>query len=120
MKNLAYEHCVPINSTSIKLTGPEIKPLEASLSGWTIRKIGDELRLEKSFKFKDFNQAMAFANQVAQAADQEDHHPAILTEWGKVTLGWWTHTVKGLHLNDFIMAAKSDHLYEIEVLNKTE
>jgi 4a-hydroxytetrahydrobiopterin dehydratase len=69
------------------------------------------VRLEKSFKFENFTQAMAFASRVAQAAEAEDHHPALLTEWGRVTVTWWTHRIKGLHRNDFIMAAKTDELF---------
>jgi 4a-hydroxytetrahydrobiopterin dehydratase len=59
----------------------------------------------------DFIKAMDFTNRAAQLANEEDHHPAILTEWGKVTVTWWTHKIKGLHQNDFIMAAKTDQLY---------
>jgi 4a-hydroxytetrahydrobiopterin dehydratase len=68
------------------------------------------LHLEKSFRFTNFSEALAFTNRVGQLADQEDHHPAILTEWGKVTVTWWTHVIKGLHKNDFIMAAKTEQL----------
>jgi 4a-hydroxytetrahydrobiopterin dehydratase len=68
-------------------------------------------RLERVFKFKNFAQALAFTNQVGALAEAEDHHPAILTEWGKVTVSWWTHKIKGLHQNDFIMAARTDGLY---------
>ena len=67
-------------------------------------------RLRRAFKFKDFREAMQFTNRVGELAEQEDHHPAILTEWGKVTVTWWTHKIKGLHRNDFIMAAKTDSL----------
>jgi 4a-hydroxytetrahydrobiopterin dehydratase len=48
--------------------------------------------------------------QVGQIAEEEGHHPSILTEWGRVTVTWWTHKIKGLHRNDFIMAAKTDRL----------
>ncbi|MEP0825876.1 MAG: 4a-hydroxytetrahydrobiopterin dehydratase, partial [Nitrososphaera sp.] len=65
---------------------------------------------EKSFAFKDFAEALAFTNRVGAIAEQEGHHPDILTEWGKVTVSWWTHKIKGLHKNDFIMAAKTDAL----------
>lgn len=67
-------------------------------------------RLEKSFKFKDFAEALAFTNKVGKIAEKEGHHPDILTEWGRVTVSWWTHKIKGLHRNDFIMAAKTDAL----------
>ena len=66
--------------------------------------------LERSFKFKNFSQALEFANKVGAAAEEEDHHPLIVTEWGRVTLQWWTHTIGGLHKNDFIMAAKTDEI----------
>jgi len=64
-------------------------------------------------KFKNFAQAVAFTNKVAEIAEAEGHHPAILTEWGKVTVTWWTHKIKGLHRNDFIMAAKTDQLLNV-------
>jgi 4a-hydroxytetrahydrobiopterin dehydratase len=48
---------------------------------------------------------------VGEAAEKEGHHPALLTEWGKVTVSWWTHDVGGLHQNDFIMAARTDDIY---------
>jgi 4a-hydroxytetrahydrobiopterin dehydratase len=68
-------------------------------------------RLERAYKFKNFREALEFTNQVGEIAEQEDHHPLIQIEWGKVTLNWWTHVIGGLHRNDFIMAAKSDRLY---------
>ncbi len=61
-------------------------------------------------KFRNFVEAVAFTNQVAEIAKAEGHHPVILTEWGKVTVTWWTHKIRGLHRNDFIMAAKTDRL----------
>jgi len=68
-------------------------------------------QLERVYKFKNFVEALAFTNRVGELAEQEGHHPAILTEWGRVTVTWWTHKIKGLHRNDFIMAAKADQLY---------
>ncbi|HCS38448.1 MAG TPA: 4a-hydroxytetrahydrobiopterin dehydratase [Anaerolineaceae bacterium] len=120
MDELSKIHCVPINSTSKQLSEVEITQLEKKLTGWLRYRKEDELRLEKSFKFKDFNQAMAFTILVAQEAEKEDHHPAILTEWANVTVTWWTHKVKGLHQNDFIMAAKTDLLFVNELTNKKE
>jgi 4a-hydroxytetrahydrobiopterin dehydratase len=68
-------------------------------------------RLERLFKFKDYAEAVAFTNKIAAIAEEEDHHPRIVLEWGRVTVQWWTHVVKGLHRNDFIMAAKSDEMF---------
>jgi 4a-hydroxytetrahydrobiopterin dehydratase len=112
MNDLSQMHCVPIDSRSVQLSETEIMQFQNKLTGWSLSNKQDEPRLEKVFNFKDFNQAMAFTNQVAQEAEKEDHHPAILTEWAKVTVTWWTHKVKGLHLNDFIMAAKTDQLFD--------
>ena len=68
-------------------------------------------RLERSFKFRDFEKAIAFAITVGDAAEREGHHPRLTVEWGRVGVEWWTHKIKGLHRNDFVMAAKTDRLY---------
>jgi len=70
-----------------------------------------EEQLERTFKFRNFAQALAFTNQVGELAEQEDHHPMMVTEYGKVTVVWWTHKIGGLHRNDFVMAARTDELY---------
>jgi 4a-hydroxytetrahydrobiopterin dehydratase len=69
--------------------------------------------LEKVYAFPDFAKALAFTNRVGELAESENHHPAILTEWGRVTITWWTHKIKGLHRNDFIMAARTDEIRTI-------
>jgi 4a-hydroxytetrahydrobiopterin dehydratase len=114
MNELAQTKCSPIDSTSKQLSEDETNQLSKKLSGWLIVKKENEFRLEKSYVFNDFKQAIAFTNHVAQEAEKQVHHPAIMTEWAKVTVSWWTHKVKGLHLNDFIMAAKTDQIFENE------
>jgi 4a-hydroxytetrahydrobiopterin dehydratase len=111
MNELAQLHCSPVEANTPRLNEHEISELIAKISGWQTYEKDGEPRLEKVFRFKDFIQAVAFTDQVAQVANKEDHHPAILTEWGKVTVTWWTHKIKGLHQNDFIMAAKTDQLW---------
>jgi 4a-hydroxytetrahydrobiopterin dehydratase len=110
MSTLSQEHCGPINATSQKLPMNEADQLINELDGWTLINKEQESRLEKSYKFDNFKQALDFTDRIGQLADEEDHHPAILTEWGKVTVDWWTHKIKGLHRNDFIMAAKTDKI----------
>jgi 4a-hydroxytetrahydrobiopterin dehydratase len=66
------------------------------------------MQLERVFLFKNFKHALAFTNAVGEIAEAEGHHPGLLTEWGKVTVTWWSHSIKGLHRNDFIMAARTD------------
>ena len=63
------------------------------------------------FRFSNFAEALTFTDKVGELAETEGHHPAILTEWGRVTVTWWTHKIRGLHRNDFIMAAKTDQIY---------
>jgi 4a-hydroxytetrahydrobiopterin dehydratase len=111
MEELAKLHCSPINSKTARLNEHGINQLKAKLPGWQTHEKSGELRLEKVYEFEDFRKALAFTNQVAQVANEEDHHPALLTEWGKVTVTWWTHKIKGLHQNDFIMAAKTEQIY---------
>jgi 4a-hydroxytetrahydrobiopterin dehydratase len=67
--------------------------------------------LRRVYKLKTFLAAMEFANQISTIAEQGDHHPALLIEWGRVTVTWWSHSIGGLHLNDFVMAAKTDEIY---------
>lgn len=110
MTQLVNQHCVDVNSGTAPATSTEIEDWLQSCSGWHVDEQHDEPRLVKIYRFANFNDAMAFSQRVAQLADEENHHPSILTEWGKVTLWWWTHAVKGLHKNDFIMAARSDKL----------
>lgn len=81
------------------------------LTGWTVVNDKNINQLQRMFGFKNFVDAMAFTNRIAELAEQADHHPAIITEWGKVTVTWWTHRIKGLHLNDFVMANKTDQSY---------
>jgi len=69
-------------------------------------------RLRRIFKFKNFVEALNFTNKVGEIAETEGHHPMLITEWGRVTVVWWTHAIRGLHKNDFIMAAKTNDLYE--------
>ena len=66
--------------------------------------------LERVFGFGDFAAAMEFTNRVGEIAEEQGHHPALLTEWGRVTVRWWTHKIRNLHVNDFVMAAKTDEV----------
>ena len=110
MNNLAAGKCVACRAGEPMLTDAEIENLLPQVPQWQVKEVDGVKRLEKVFKFKDFVQALEFTNKVGAAAEAEGHHPLIVTEWGRVTVQWWTHIIKGLHKNDFIMAAKSDEL----------
>lgn len=111
MNTLKQMTCVPCRGGEPAATDEEIAELHLQVPDWQIQEHDHIKRLERVFKFKNFAEALQFTNGVGELAEAEDHHPALLTEWGKVTVTWWTHAVKGLHRNDFIMAAKTDELY---------
>jgi len=114
MTELKELKCVPCRGGEPPLTQAEIALLKPQVPDWEVIEVNGIPRLQRAFKFKNFAQALAFTNQVGELAEAEDHHPAILTEWGLVTVTWWTHKIKGLHRNDFIMAAKTDGFYTPE------
>jgi len=107
---LSQTKCTACHAGEPTVTSEEIDRLQPQIVGWSIVERDEIKRLERVFKFKDFAEALTFTNKVGRIAEEEGHHPSILTEWGKVTVTWWTHKIKGLHRNDFIMAAKTDHL----------
>ena len=111
MEALEQMKCVACRGGEPTVTDEEIAELLPQVPEWRIVERDGIKRLERVFRFRDFAQALAFTNKVGELAEAEGHHPAILTEWGKVTVTWWTHKIKGLHRNDFIMAAKTDPLY---------
>lgn len=104
--------CVPCSGTAQHLTDDEVDALLPEVPEWSLNERNGVNRIKRTFRFKDFKQAVAFTNQVADIAEEEGHHPTILTAWGKVTVTLWTHAIKGLHQNDFIMAARIDALLD--------
>jgi 4a-hydroxytetrahydrobiopterin dehydratase len=92
------------------VTEAEVQELRPQVPDWTLVEREGIQRIERVFRFANFAEALAFTNRVGALAEEERHHPAILTEWGRVTVTWWTHKIRGLHRNDFIMAAKADSL----------
>jgi 4a-hydroxytetrahydrobiopterin dehydratase len=110
MTNLAAGKCVACRRDEPTLTDSEISELHPQVAEWQIKEVDGVKRLERVFKLKNFVEAMAFTDKIGVIAEEEDHHPLIITEWGRVTVQWWSHKIKGLHKNDFIMAAKTDEL----------
>lgn len=85
--------------------------LLSQLPNWQINQIEGITQLQCNYKFANFIQAIAFTNKITDLAEQVNHHPSLLIEWGKVVICWWSHDLKGLHLQDFVMAAKTDQVY---------
>ncbi len=108
---LVQMKCTACRGEEPTLTDSEIAELHPQVPEWLVTEKDGIKRLEKRFTFQNFAEALAFTSRVGEIAEQEGHHPSVLTEWGRVTVTWWTHKIKGLHRNDFIMAAKTDHLY---------
>lgn len=100
--------CEACSKESIALTEPERQELLLELDDWQLIERDGIPQLEKVYRFKNFKLAWHFSNKVAELAEQEFHHPTILLEWGRVKVTWWSHSIKGLHKNDFICAAKCD------------
>jgi len=111
MTNLSQLKCVACRGGEPTLTTAEIAELHPQVSEWQITEVNGIQHLARIFKFKNFVEALAFTNQIGTIAETEDHHPMLITEYGRVTIHWWTHVVKGLHKNDFIMAAKTDQIF---------
>ena len=108
---LAQERCVACRADSPRVTDEEVADIRPMIPEWDITETGGIKRLERTFKFRNFAGALAFTVRVGEAAEADAHHPRLTLEWGRVAVGWWTHKIKGLHRNDFIMAAKTDELY---------
>jgi 4a-hydroxytetrahydrobiopterin dehydratase len=111
MAELARMRCVACRRDAPTVTETEIAEFHPQVSEWKVIERDGIKQLTRSFPFDDFAKALAFTNAVGEVAEEERHHPALLTEWGRTTVTWWTHKIRGLHRNDFIMAAKTDELY---------
>ncbi len=106
MRDLTSKKCVPCSIGAIPLNKEDIQTFLKDLNeNWAVK---DDKQIERTFKFKDFKEALEFTNKVGALAEEEGHHPDICLAWGKVVVTLWTHKIDGLHENDFIMAAKID------------
>jgi 4a-hydroxytetrahydrobiopterin dehydratase len=113
MDTLSQMKCVACRADSPPATTDDINQWLPQLPEWRIVERNGVRQLERSFKFKNFAQALAFTNRVGELAEAEGHHPDILTQWGKVTIWWSTHAIRNLHRNDFIMAARTDEALKV-------
>jgi len=105
---LTEQRCVPCKGGMPHLTREEAEAFMPQTPGWTLS--DDALRISRDFKFKDFMGALDFLNEVAKIAEAEGHHPDYRGGWGRLSLEFTTHAIKGLSKNDFIMAAKINAL----------
>ena len=109
MSDLASNACEACRIDAPRVSDDEASILIKEIEGWDVIDDGAK-KLKKEFSFSNYSDSVDFSNKVADMADKEDHHPQIILEWGKVTVIWWSHKIKGLHKNDFICAAKTNKI----------
>jgi 4a-hydroxytetrahydrobiopterin dehydratase len=107
MPSLASKTCVPCRGGVAPLKGKKLEALHQETPQW---KLLTGKRINRTFTFPDFREALDFVNQVGEIAEEQGHHPDILLSWGKAKISLWTHKINGLTESDFIMAAKIDAL----------
>lgn len=110
--SLSKESCVACRADAPRVDDREVAQLRHEIPDWKLVEEDGIPKLQRVFSFNDFAKALAFTNRVGELAESLGHHPALLTEWGRVTVTWWTHKIHGLHRNDFICAARTDQLYQ--------
>ncbi len=108
MTELARQTCEACRVGAPPASEAEIAAWRPQIPDWEIVERAGVPRLERAFSFPDFLSALAFANRVGALAEEHGHHPALLIEWGRVAVSWWTHKIRNLHRNDFVMAARTD------------
>ena len=104
--------CEACRAGSPPARSDELDEFQRAHTSWERIDVDGIPRITRVYAFGNFADALAFTNRVGQISEEEGHHPALLTEWGKVTVSWWTHKIRNLHRNDLIMGAKTDDLYE--------
>ncbi|MBD9399603.1 4a-hydroxytetrahydrobiopterin dehydratase [Pseudomonas sp. PDM11] len=113
MTALSKATCEACSADAPKVSEAELAQLIKEIPDWNIEVRDGVMQLERAYAFRTFKHALAFTNTVGEIAERENHHPSLLTEWGKVTVTWWSHSIKGLHRNDFVMAARTDELAKV-------
>tara|TARA_Y100000746_G_C15081236_1_gene276140 strand:- start:141 stop:491 length:351 start_codon:yes stop_codon:yes gene_type:complete len=111
-KELSQNTCEACSADAPELNEKEIEDLLPQIPSWTVFQQEGINKLICSFAFVSYEDSLKFTNLVAKLAEEEDHHPEITLEWGKVTVTWWSHKIKGLHSNDFICASKTDLVFK--------
>ena len=111
MTELATERCTACRRDSPSVSPEEVAVLHPQAPEWELVDTEGIPKLDRAFRFRDFAGALEFTSRVGELAEAEGHHPRLTTEWGRVRVTWWTHKIRNLHRNDFVMAAKTDEIY---------
>jgi 4a-hydroxytetrahydrobiopterin dehydratase len=105
---LAEKTGTPCRGGVPPLTAQQAEELRVQAPEWAL--MDDSHRIEHTFRFRDFREALTFVQKVGELAESEGHHPDVRFGWGYATVSLRTKKIKGLHEDDFIMAAKIDRL----------
>lgn len=108
LSNLSCEAC---SASATLLTTQEIESLLTDIPQWQVVVDSGIKKLKCEFHSKHYKKSMSFTNAIATLAETANHHPQIIVEYSTVTVIWWSHNIKGLHKNDFIMASKTSRLF---------
>ena len=109
MTDLTKQKCEACTIDAPLVDKKRFTELLKDLDGWEI--IYEDINiLSKTYSFDNYEDSVKFATDIVKLSEDEDHHPSILLEWGSVRVQWWSHKIKGLHMNDFICAAKTEAL----------
>lgn len=95
-----------------KLGNEAVEQMMSQLPDWDLVEEDGIKKLMRTFDFSNFAEALDFTNRVGEIAEAEGHHPIITLTWGRATITWYTHKVKGLQEDDFKMAARTNELYQ--------
>jgi 4a-hydroxytetrahydrobiopterin dehydratase len=114
MQPLYEKACTACRVDAPKATPEQLQAALLQLPDWKLIQVDGTDQLQRIYKLKNFVDAMKLSQAIGEIAEEHNHHPALLTEWGKVTVNWWTHKIKGLHENDLIMAAKTEKLFQTQ------
>jgi 4a-hydroxytetrahydrobiopterin dehydratase len=114
MNSLLNKKCAPCEGGVLPFDISEIHKYQKKVDGWDLIK-NEKLTysLEKNFKFKNFLESNNFINKVGEISEEENHHPDILFGWGYAKISITTHAIEGLSINDFILAAKIDNIFNV-------
>jgi len=100
--------CTPCQAGIPHISRDQAVQYLKEINEWKL--VENATKLKKDFKFRDFLTALSFVNKISQLCEKEGHHPDIAFGWGYVHVFFYTHKIKGLHKNDFVMAAKVDRI----------
>lgn len=110
MEDLAKRPCEPCSGDSPPVPEAEWPALLEKLPDWAVVREDGVPVLTRTFRLGNFAAALELANRIGELAEEENHHPKLVVEYGRLGVSWWTHAIGGLHMNDFVMAARSERL----------